>query len=48
MLSMSRTTLHRLRVDGDFPAAVVLRGACIGWRLRDVETWIDDRPLGNR
>ena len=43
MLGISRQTLYHLRRDGDFPAAVPLRGRCIGWRLRDVEAWIDAR-----
>lgn len=40
-LSISRTTLWRMQKAGTFPAPVKANGRAFGWRLKDVESWLD-------
>jgi len=41
-LSISRTSLWRLQKSGKFPAPRSVSGTRFqGWRLSDVESWID-------
>ncbi len=41
--SLSRTTLWRLERKGEFPARVALCTGSVGWRLSEVERWINER-----
>ena len=41
---LSKTTLWRLRNDGEFPAPRRLGGRAIGWVASEVEAWIASRP----
>ena len=43
---LSRTTLWRLERKGDFPARVHLGLNSVGWRVEEIDTWIDRRPRG--
>lgn len=42
LLGVSRTSLWSWRKAGTFPAPVRL-GACVGWKLADVEKYLDER-----
>ncbi|MDE0353840.1 MAG: AlpA family phage regulatory protein [bacterium] len=44
---LSRTTLWRLRQNGQFPNPVRLGGStsrAVGWLRSDIEAWIHTRP----
>ena len=44
---VSRTTLWRRRLSGDFPAPIRLGGPnsrAIGWHRTDIEEWLANRP----
>ena len=43
MLAISRTTLWRLIKAGKFPPPLKLSVRARGWRLSDVEAWLDSR-----
>jgi predicted DNA-binding transcriptional regulator AlpA len=43
--SLSRTSLHRKRLSGDFPQPECISEGRIGYRIRDVQSWLDD-PKG--
>ena len=43
-LHVSRSTILRAIARGDFPAPVQLSQRCVGWRVSDVEAWINERP----
>ena len=43
MIGLSRTTLWRLVKAGKFPAPLKLSVRARGWRLSDVEAWLDSR-----
>lgn len=38
MLSISKSTLHKLREDGDIPYQMI--GSCIRYRKVDIDAWI--------
>ena len=47
ILSIGQTKLDEMVRSGEFPAPVRLggpRSRAIGWRLSDVQRWIDERP----
>lgn len=43
LTGLSRATIYRLRVLGDFPQPRRLSSRRVGWRLSDVEAWIESR-----
>ena len=43
--SLSRTSLHRKRLAGEFPEPQPISEGRVGYRIRDVEAWLRD-PLG--
>ena len=43
MTGLSRTTIWRLETRGDFPSRVALTPSSVGWRLREVEAWLESR-----
>ena len=43
LTGLSRTTLWRLEKKGQFPARLPLSAGSVGWRLREVEKWIDEK-----
>ncbi len=43
MTGLSRTTLWRLERNGQFPDRIPLSVGSIGWRLSDIEKWIQER-----
>lgn len=40
--SLSRTSLHRKRLSGEFPEPEPLSEGRVGYRIRDVEAWLQD------
>jgi len=38
MLSISKSTLHKLREEGDIPYQVI--GSCIRYKIVDIDAWI--------
>ena len=40
---LSRTTLWRLENKGEFPRRVSLGGNSVGWKLSEINRWIDER-----
>lgn len=43
----SRSSLYNLERDGKFPPRLKLGDRAIGWRRRDVQSWIDNRPAAS-
>jgi predicted DNA-binding transcriptional regulator AlpA len=43
---LSRTTLWRLERKGSFPTRVQLGLNSVGWRVEEIDAWIDRRPRG--
>ena len=41
---ISRSALYEMIARGDFPRPVRIGSRSVGWRLRDIRTWIDERP----
>ena len=44
MTGIGRTTLWKLCKSGDFPAPLQLSEKCIGWRVAEIQQWIESRP----
>ena len=40
---LSRSTIYDLVKDGSFPQPFKLGARAMGWRLSDIETWINER-----
>ena len=43
--SLSRTSLHRKRLAGEFPEPEPISEGRVGYRVRDVQAWLSD-PQG--
>ncbi|MBN2808627.1 MAG: AlpA family phage regulatory protein [Deltaproteobacteria bacterium] len=43
MLGISRTSLWRLDRDDSFPKRVTLGARSIGWKLSEVESWLEQK-----
>ena len=43
LLSVSRSTLHRMAQSGKFPASIKISDGRVGWRQADVSAWIAKR-----
>lgn len=43
MVGLSRTTLWRYERRGEFPKRVSLGASSVGWKLNQVQAWIDER-----
>lgn len=41
---VSQPTIDRWRKAGKFPKALQLGAQSIGWRRRDLDEWLNDRP----
>ena len=44
MIRLSRTSLWRMVKAGDFPAPIRLSARAVGWRVGDVQRWLESRP----
>ena len=40
--SLSRSSLHRKRLAGEFPEPEIISEGRVGYRIRDVEAWLKD------
>lgn len=40
---LSRTTTWRLERAGNFPHRVQLSAGAVGWRMSEVQAWLEDR-----
>lgn len=40
MLSISKSTLHKLRVEGDIPYQIIGSSSCIRYKIVDIDAWI--------
>ena len=43
MIGLSRSTIYKLMSQGTFPKAIRLGPRAVGWRLSDIEVWIESR-----
>ena len=43
MIGLSRSTIYKLMSQGSFPKAIRLGPRAVGWRLSDIEVWIESR-----
>lgn len=43
LTGLSRTTLWRLEKKGQFPARLPLSPGSVGWRMHEVEEWVNNR-----
>ena len=43
-----REHLHALSKMPDFPSKVVMGKRAVGWRLADLEAWIDSKTEGDK
>lgn len=43
MIGLSRSTIYKLISQGTFPKAIRLGPRAVGWRLSDIEIWIESR-----
>jgi prophage regulatory protein len=44
LTTLSRATIYQKMSTGDFPAAISLGAARVGWLERDVVAWLAARP----
>lgn len=40
---LSKATIYRLVNAGEFPARVKLSPRCVGWRVADIDAWLEAR-----
>lgn len=46
LVGLSRSTLYAMMAEGTFPKPIKLGKRAVGWRARDIETWLDARSQG--
>lgn len=46
-LSLSESTIEKLTREGDFPQPRLLSGRRVGWLIRDLDEWLEKRPVSN-
>ena len=42
-VGISKSMVYRLMADGSFPKPVKLGPRAVGWRVREIEIWLDRR-----
>jgi prophage regulatory protein len=42
-VGLSRSTIYHLIRKGLFPAPIKLGKRAVGWKVSDIETWVNDR-----
>ncbi len=42
-ISLSRTTIWRMEIRGDFPRRIILSPGRVGWKADEIEEWIETR-----
>ncbi len=40
---LSKATIYRLLGRGEFPPRVQLSARCVGWRVADIDAWLEAR-----
>ncbi|MDA7483160.1 AlpA family transcriptional regulator [Planktomarina temperata] len=43
MVGLSRSTIYKLMNQGLFPKAIRLGPRAVGWRISDIENWINQQ-----
>ena len=43
VIGLSRSTIYKLMNEETFPKAIRLGQRAVGWRLSDINNWIDER-----
>ena len=46
--SLSRASLHRKRLKGEFPEPEEISEGRVGYRLRDIKAWLEDPMAWSR
>lgn len=46
-VGIGESTLQKLVREGKFPKPRVLSGRCVGYVLRELEAWVESRPVSN-
>ncbi|MEY8881124.1 helix-turn-helix transcriptional regulator [Donghicola sp. XS_ASV15] len=41
---LSRATIYRKQVKGEFPSSVKLSTRCVGWYADEIEMWLGQLP----
>ena len=44
-VGLSRSTIYHLISQDLFPASIKLGKRAVGWRVSDIETWINEREV---
>lgn len=44
MTGLCRTTRYMMEIEGEFPKRIQLGGRAVGWKLSDIQKWIDSSP----
>lgn len=44
-LSLSESTVEKLTREGEFPQPRLLSGRRVAWLVRDLDVWLDQRPV---
>lgn len=44
MTALGRSTIYRLMALKLFPVAIRLGPRAVGWRLTDIDQWLEERP----
>lgn len=44
MTTLGRSTIYRLMSLKLFPSAIKLGPRAVGWRLTDIDQWLEERP----
>ena len=47
MVGLSRSTIYKLMNQGLFPKAIRLGPRAVGWRISDIENWINQQAAGS-
>ena len=45
MTGLSKSTIYKMISNGTFPAAIRIGDRAVGWRLSDIDRWIDQRAV---
>ena len=41
-LGISRSTIHQMMASGEFPQPLKIGRRAVGWRVEDVQEWLDN------
>ena len=47
LVQLSRSTIYAKVKAGTFPAPIRIGARAVAWRLSDLETWLETRPLAS-